>query len=1001
MRLLRCFCKIAFLSIVFAITPYVAYTQVRCGTVEYTEKLKAQKNLFENNVDFEQWLQLKQQEKAGKSGSQRTASTYQVPVVVHVIHNGEPVGEGKNISDAQIASQLSVLNKDYKRLNADIGNTPSEFLSVAGAFDIEFVLAKQNPEGLATDGIVRVQGTKTSWTMNDNYTLKSLSYWPAEDYLNIWVCNLTDFLGYSQFPVSGLPGLENSSTNSLTDGVVITYNVFGSIEDGAFDLQANYNKGRTATHEIGHFFGLRHIWGDDNGGCSGTDYVDDTPNQAGSTSACPAHPRVTCTDIISMFQNYLDYTYDNCMNLFTQGQASRMTTIIENSPRRASLTTSHGLAEPAVVANDLGIKDIISPIATECSAPFVPELEVRNYGNNTITSARIRIRKDGVITETKDFSFSPGLALLESTTVDFSSLSFSSGNHNVSFEILLTNMVTDANPANNTMGQNVFIPQSIPIPFSESFSALPGSWSIVNPDQDITWDLAVTPIGGTNNALKMEFYNYEDHLGEIDLLITPLFDLSTAPAALLKFDVAYSRYQSSSDGLKVILLSNCNMDITQGTIVYDKAGASLATTPSSTSDFTPSSPDQWRNESIDLSLYIGQNNLQLAFVGFNDWGNNLYVDNISLTTSPIHDVTLKQVIAPAPVTCLNQSSPKLHIKNAGTLISFLKVVAIINGQTSTQSFTGLSMAGNTEMDLELTSIALTDGENEISFELTEPDGNPDFNPADNLKQVKTIVDKANDQIPLRQNFEGSFEDQWTIINPSGGMNWEKIDVDPNTALYFDAFSNTLSGDEAWFVSPVLDFSDVEEASLSYDLSYAYRTGTSDLLYILASTDCGNMYNDTIFSASGFALSDGRNSSTSWKPAGQSDWTTKSQDLSSLAGNPNVRIAFVFKNNNGNNIYLDNIEFFVSSSPIKFSENFAVYPNPAENGNANITFNLPEKGTVNIDVIDSMGKVLISETLPNILNQTFGFSLTSQATGVYVVRVITGDKVFFKKLIVVR
>jgi len=998
-RLLKLLSANTFLTIFFVISVNLGFSQIRCGTVEYTEKLRAQGTLFEEKDQFEKWIRQKQ-DGARQFGALRTALTYQVPVVVHVIHNGEAAGTGKNISDAQILSQLSVLNKDYKRLNTDANNTPLEFLPVAGAFDIEFVLAKQSPEGLETNGIVRLQGPKTSWTMNDNYELKSLSYWPAEDYLNIWVCNLTDVLGYSQFPVSGMPGLENSSTNRLTDGVVISYNAFGSIDDGAFNLQPKYNKGRTATHEIGHFFGLRHIWGDDNGSCTGTDYVDDTPNQANKTNGCPSHPNVTCS-VNSMFQNYLDYTDDTCMNLITQGQVDRMITVIENSPRRASLPNSHGLSDPMPVANDLGIKDILSPQSGECSTPFIPSIEIRNYGSNIVSSARIRLKKDGVITETKDFNFSPTIPLLGTVEVNFSSLSFSSGIHNVSFEIILTNATPDGNPFNNIADQNLLVPQTIAIPFLENFNSLPTSWSILNPDESLTWELAVTPVNGTNKAMRMEFYNYENHQGEIDLLITPVFDLTSAPAALLRFDVAYSRYQSSNDGLKVILLSNCNADITQGTTVYDKSGQALATAPSSNGNFTPNGPDQWRKESIDLSTYIGQNNLQLAFVGLNDWGNNLYLDNISMTTEPIHDVVLSKVIAPAPVTCLNQTSPLLRIRNAGTLLTSLTVISTVNGQASSQTLTDLALVGDTEIEIELAPIALQDGLNTISFELTAPNGVEDFTPEDNLAEFISSVNKAQDQIPIQQNFEGPFEENWSIINPASGMLWEKITINSSNALYFNGFSNSVRGDEAWLVSPVLDFSGVDGASLSYDLSYAYRDGTTDILRILASTDCGNTFTDTIASISGASLGNGRLSGTSWKPSSEEDWTNNSLILSSLVGKPDVRIAFVFTNDNGNNIYLDNIEFFVSDSPIKLTEIFSVYPNPVDGGAASITFNLPEKGTVTVDVMDSMGKVVVSEKLDDILNQTFPFELTSAASGVYIVRIITAGKVFSKKLIVLR
>jgi Pregnancy-associated plasma protein-A/Secretion system C-terminal sorting domain len=998
---LKSFLKYVYLLILLAFCPFAAFPQDRCGTVEYIARLKEQKLLLENSVQFERWLLQKQTDKLRRNGALRTSATYQIPVVVHVIHNGEAIGSGKNISDAQIASQLSVLNKDYKRLNADAVNTPAEFQPIAGVFDVEFVLAKQNPEGLSTNGIVRVQGTKTSWTMNDNYELKSLSYWPAEDYLNIWVCNMSDFLGYAQFPVSGLPGLENSSANRLTDGVVIAFDAFGSSDDGAFSLQSNYDKGRTATHEIGHFFGLIHIWGDDDGACNGTDNVNDTPNQGGSTSGCPAHPRATCTGVTSMFQNYLDYTNDDCMNLFTQGQVERMITIIENSPRRASLTNSPALSDPLPLANDLGIKDIITPDAGECSAMFIPALEIRNYGSNIISNARIRVKKDGVEAETKDFNFSPALALLGSTTVTFSELSFSTGNHNVTFEILLTNGVPDASAPNNVLAQDVFIPQAIGIPFLETLNSIPPSWSIINPDQNTTWELANAPTNQPNTALKMGFYNYEDHTGEVDLAVTPVFDLSSAPAALLKFDVAYSRFQSSNDGLKVVLLNNCNTDIGQGVVVYNKSGASLATTTASSSEFTPGSAAEWRNEAVDLTLYIGQNNLQLAFVGYNDWGNNLYLDNISLTTSPIHDVTLKGVIAPSPVSCQNQVPPILRIQNAGTLITSLKVVSIINGQSSTQTFTGLSLSGNTETELNLAPINLADGENQISFELTEPNGVDDFNPADNQRAMRIIVNKSVDEIPLRENFENDIETQWTTVNPTDGMSWETTTVGTTTALYFNAFDNTLFGDESWFVSPVLDFSRAEQASLSYDLSYAYRSNTSDKLYILASKDCGYTFNDTLSLKSGSELSDGKNSTTSWEPQNEADWVNKSLDLSALAGEQNVRIAFVFVNDSGNNLYLDNIEFFVSDAPLRLEETFAIYPNPVPDGMANIAFNLPQKDAVTVDILDSMGKILLTETLEDVLNQTFPLSLEGRSSGVYLVRIKTGGQVFMKKIIVLK
>ncbi|MEJ1242345.1 choice-of-anchor J domain-containing protein [Chryseolinea sp. T2] len=970
--------------------------QDRCGTVEYVKQLRQQNQLRESKEGFERWIDQKRLQRLLRREG-RTQATYQIPVVVHVIHNGEAVGSGTNIPDAQILSQLSVLNKDYNRLNADAGNTPSEFLPLAGAFDVEFVMAKQDPEGLATTGIVRTRGTKSSWTMNDNYQLKALSYWPSEDYLNIWVCKLTDFLGYSQFPVSALPGLENSSTNRLTDGVVIAYNAFGSSDDGNFILQNVYNKGRTATHEVGHFFGLNHIWGDDDNACTGTDYVDDTPNQAGSTGGCPTHPRVTC-DVTSMFQNYLDYTNDACMNLFTQGQVARMDIVIANSPRRASLTSSHGLNNPSPIANDLGVKEIIRPATGECTGAFGPQFEVRNYGSNVVSSARLRIRKDGAIAETRDFNFSPALENLQSANITFSNVSFTSGTHNISIEILLTNGVADGQSSNNNASRTFDVPNSISLPFFETFNTMPANWDITNPDQDLTWALfnTSTPNG---NAARMNFYDYEDHVGELDAIVSPSFDLSSAPAALLKFDVAYAQYGSSTDALQVLLLTNCNTTLEDGVVIYNKSGSALSTASATSSSYSPASSGEWRTEIVDLSQYIGQSNLQLAFVGINDWGNNLYVDNIGLTTSPIADVVASQILQPSPVVCTSQVAPVVRIFNAGTLVNKLTITAVVNGTSYAQTFDNLDIPGNTSADIALNFVTLTAGANQIKITLSSPNGVPDFFPGNNEVEMTAVFDEATEELPTRQRFESSSFGNWVAVNPNGDMSWEIVTVNNDPAIVANAFVST-EGDQAWLVSPLLDFTDINDGLLRYDHSYASRSGASDMLYILASRDCGLTFTDTLFRAGSGTLAKGRTSETSWKPSSDSDWTRNNNvSLSDLAGVTSARIAFVFRSGQGNNLYIDNIEFFLSNNPVLITGGMEIYPTVPVNEPLNVTFDLPDKDEVRIDIIDNMGRVMITYQLENVLNQTYTFDLTQRA-GLYYVRATTGSsKVYIDRFII--
>ncbi len=259
-----------------------------------------------------------------------------IPVVVHVIHQGEEIGEGTNISDAQILSQIEVLNEDYQRLNADTVRTQDIFIPVTGKMNVQFVLARQDPDGLATNGIIRKRGSMDLWDPFRRDLIAAESYWPAEDYLNIWVVDLSNsYLGIAQYPDIELPGLEDEDKeNRLTDGVYVSYKAFGSVsKDPAARLSNKYDRGRTCTHEVGHWLGFRHVWGDDMVSCSADDYVEDTPESIDNYNGdCPS-TGFSCGST-DMVENYLYYTSDACMNAFTAMQVERMEVVLLQCPEK-------------------------------------------------------------------------------------------------------------------------------------------------------------------------------------------------------------------------------------------------------------------------------------------------------------------------------------------------------------------------------------------------------------------------------------------------------------------------------------------------------------------------------------------------------------------------------------------------------------------------------------------------------------------------------------------
>jgi hypothetical protein len=558
-------------------------------------------------------------------------STITIPVVVHLVYKTTT----QNISDAQILSQIQVLNEDFGRTNPDTVDTPGAFLPVAANTGIQFCMAQRDPNGFPTTGIERRQTYMNSFIMNDAmkfYAQGGLDIWDPTRYMNIWICNMgsTGILGYGEFP---------TGNTTPTFGVVIHYSVFGD----TLNVLPGYDGGRTTTHEIGHCFNLFHIWGDDGTACTGTDYCGDTPNQGGPTNGCFTFPHTdncTTTGNGIMFENFMDYTIDSCKNLFTVGQSSRMNAVL-SIPPYSGLVTSNACQPFTLLSDDAGMRKITAPTGTVCTT-FTPSVVLLNWGSDTLTSCILNYQVDAQVPST--FSWSGSLAPLDTETVALPPVTATGGNHTFTVYTTFPNGNTDAQPVNDTLaGTFTVIGTGSPLPYAQGFESgifPPAGWVINNPDADTTWRRTTTSFSQTGTASAMvNNLGYVNGTGEKDELIlqTPL-NLSSVSTPVLTFDVAYTYYNQTfptaqlyTDTLSIFISTNCGSTWTQ---VYKKGGAQLATmTPVPNGPLFVPGQSHWQFKTVSLGSFQSSTKAIFMFRNTCDWGNALYLDNINIVNA--------------------------------------------------------------------------------------------------------------------------------------------------------------------------------------------------------------------------------------------------------------------------------------------------------------------------------------------------------------------------------
>jgi PKD repeat protein len=554
------------------------------------------------------------------------AVTTIIPVVIHVIHQN---GSG-NISTAQVLDGLRVMNEDYQRNNSDTNSTRSVFKPFAGGMDVEFRLARKDPQGNCTDGIIRINSTITS-VASSNDPIKSLSYWPSNKYYNIWITRSISggggggiILGYAPFP-----GLYNWNQHGLT----IIHPEWGTIGT------ANGGLGRTAPHEAGHNFNLYHTFQSNCGSnCSSSgDLVCDTPpsanpsfgcNQSQNTCSNDANgPSPYTSNVVDQIENYM--SYDFCQNMFSQGQINRMQSAMTGVPQLANL---------ASISNNIasGTDDaywFTAPLCAPIAEFKFNKSLVCGGGNVTFTDESFNAPQDASWSWSWAFpGATPSSSNLQNPVITY--------NNPGIFGVTLTttNSAGSSVPKTKT-GIITVLPGDGPLSTGiEDFSNPQFPNNILEPDK--SWVITQAP----SNVIKWErstaaFYSSPSSVwlnqffansGNENYLTTPGYDLSAySDSIFLRYKLAHApSSQAGLDQLRIMISTDCGVTWSQKEVmfsafIYSNGGVSA-------DNFVPSGPGEWITKENDLSSLAGLSNVQIRFQARSGNHNNFWIDDVTI-----------------------------------------------------------------------------------------------------------------------------------------------------------------------------------------------------------------------------------------------------------------------------------------------------------------------------------------------------------------------------------
>ena len=1024
-----------------------ARLQVRCGTMEALEKRLQQDPAFRAQWEQKQ-ASINAGTQRGSSTAKVSTLTgpVTIPVIVHVVlPNPYMITEAQvDYLLNQLNLCYSGLNADSTNgvpFYSVRGHSLIRFTRARRTPTGQLTNGVERRVG-------SVQVTTTTYQAVKHSAQGGLDPWDITQYYNLWVgdAGASGLLGIA--PTIGVGAATETNTSNVgIDGICVDYRGFsnGCFSYPAFAQaktvvhEIGHNFGLYHTFSgcaAGADFGQPAPAGQTLPASMVGAAADDTPGLSTSTSGCPnGSVASNCAGVPNppgkMYQNYMDYTDDPCYSMFTKTQVARMEYILENY-RPGYLTTQGAVPPAGSPALDVSPTSVVSPGGSEfnsttcattnyptpaCAGPFIPKVLVTNNGTTTLTSVTVSVSVNGGAPVS---TTATGLNVLTgyTTVVTLPSQNLIGGSNTIVFTTSAPNGGVDQLPTNDVLTTTIVISGSGTLPIVEGFEGPafppappPVPWTINNPDGDFTWQ---SHPNGHNSANALFIDNYDvQGLNHIDDFVTSSLAVNPSDSLYIDFDLAYKNYPAGAgvtydDTLSVLVSTSCGGSYTT---VYKKQGAILATAGSSTTGYTNPAATDWRTEHIALGgAMLSGGQIRVAFRNTSQYGNNIFIDNINIKriSNTGRDLQLVSLDNPSLIACSPSLTPSVTVKNMGpeTVTGFSVAYTINSGAPVTTTITGLSLAVGSSMSVPLTGTTIGSGNFNIkvyTFQPVSTNGSGDANTA-NDTLAKLIYYTGQVSAPLNENFTASSATSfppasWTIINYDSSITWKYSPVgntNPGSA-FLNSYIYTGSTMVDDLITPVVNYTTADSVILSFDVASKskYYPGTTgygiDTLEVLATSNCGNTF-QSVYKKWGQELSVPDNTNqgpntgqdSAFLPDQLTKWRNIRLDLSQFLSNPSVQFVFRATTNNGNNIYLDNINVKAKTLPDQLKQNgYLILPNPFSSSFSIWHYQTPSTLRY-VNVYDAIGRLVWAKAYAKNADKVIIVDLQGRPAGTYIV-----------------